>query len=150
MKNAENKAENIKTLLLKSMEKWRVMLCAGNSELGEIDVKQGVFQGGSSSPLVFALALIPLSLILRKAKATYEFSGSKENIDHLSFMDDLKLYSRMEKGLDSLVQTLRVFSEDKGLEFGKEKFTMLVIEKGMILEVPDGKVIKSLHEGESL
>ena len=105
MKNAENKAENIKTLLLKSMEKWRVMLCAGNSESGEIDVKQGVFQGGSSSPLVFALALIPLSLILRKAKATYEFSGSKENIDHLSFMDDLKLYSRMEKGLDSLVQT---------------------------------------------
>ena len=110
------------------MEKWRVTLCAGNSELGEVDVKQGVFQGGSLSHLVFALALIPLSLILRKAKATYEFSGSKENIDHLSFMDDLKLYSRMEKGLDSLVQTLRVFSEDKGLEFGKEKCTMLVIE----------------------
>ena len=25
-------AENIKTLLVNSMEKWRVMLCAGNSE----------------------------------------------------------------------------------------------------------------------
>ena len=132
------------------MEKWRVTLCAGNSELGEVDVKQGVFQGGSLSHLVFALALIPLSLILRKAKATYEFSRSKENIDHLLFMDDLKLYSCIEKGLDLLVQTLRVFSEDKGLEFGKEKCTMLVIEKGMILELPDGKVIKSLHEGKSL
>ena len=43
--------------------------------------------------LVFVLALIPLSLILRKAKAAYEFSESKEKINHLLFMDDLKLYS---------------------------------------------------------
>ena len=32
-------AENIKTLLVNSMEKRRVMLCAGNSELGEVDIK---------------------------------------------------------------------------------------------------------------
>ena len=56
-------AENIKTLLVNSMEKWRVMLCVGNSELGEVDIKQGFYQGDSLSPLVFVLALIPLSLI---------------------------------------------------------------------------------------
>ena len=28
------------------------------------------------------------------------FSGSKDKISHLLFMDDLKLYSRNEKGLD--------------------------------------------------
>ena len=100
-------AENIKTLLVNSMEKWRVMLCAGNSEL-EVDIKRGSFQGDSLSPLVFVLALIPLSLILRKAKAAYEFSGSKEKINNLLFMDDLKLCSRNEKGLDSLVQTIRI------------------------------------------
>ena len=38
------------------------------------------------------------------------------------FMDDLKLYSRREKGLDSLVQTVRVFSEDIGMEFGMGTF----------------------------
>ena len=100
------------------------------------------------------LALIPLSLILRKAKAAYEFSESKEKINHLLFMDDLKLYSRSEKGLDSLVQTVRVFSEHIGMEFGIEKCAMLVMEKGKIvksvgIELPDGKVIKSLQEGES-
>ena len=94
------------------------------------------------------LALIPLSFILRKAKVAYEFSESKE-INHLLFMDDLKLYSRSEKGLDSLVQTVRVFSEDIGMEFGIEKCAMLVIEKGKIvksvgIELPDGKVTKSL------
>ena len=108
-------AENIKSLLVSSMEKWKVMLCSGNSELGVVEIKRGIFQGESLSPLVFVLALIPLSLILRKAKAAYEFSESKEKINHLLFMDDLKLYSRSEKGLDSLVQTVCAFSEDIGM-----------------------------------
>ena len=103
---------------------------------------------------MFVLALIPLSFILRKAKAAYEFSESKENINHLLFMDDLKLYSLSEKGLDCLVKTVCVFSEDIGMEFGMEKCAMLVMEKGKIvmsvgIELPDGKVIKSLQEGES-
>ena len=49
-------------------------------------------------------------------------------------MDDLKLYSRSEKGLDSLVQTVHVFSEDIGMEFGIEKCAMLVMEKGKIVK----------------
>ena len=82
-------------------------------------------------------------MILRKAKAAYEFSGSKEKINHLLFMDDLKLYIRNEKELDSFVQTIRIFSKDIGTKFGREKFAMLVIEKGKIvksvgIELPDG------------
>ena len=147
-------AEDITSLLVNSMEKWKVMLCSGNSEFGEVEIKRGIFQGDSLSPLVFVLALIPLSLILRKAKAAYEFSESKEKINNLLFMDNLKLYSRTEKALDSLVQTVRVFSEDIGVKFGIEKFAMLVMKKGKIvksvaIELPDGEVIKSLQEGES-
>ena len=48
-------------------------------------------------------------MILRKAKEAYEFSGRKEKINHLLFMDGLKLYGN-EKGLDSLVQTKLIFS----------------------------------------
>ena len=32
-------AENIKTWLFNGMEKWGVILCAGNSELGEVEVR---------------------------------------------------------------------------------------------------------------
>ena len=74
---------------------------------------------------MFVLALIPLSLILTKAKAAYEFSENKEKINHLLFMDNLKLYSRSQKGLDSLAQTVHVFSEDIGMEFGIEKCAKL-------------------------
>ena len=127
-------AENMKNLLVNSMEKWKVMLCSKNYELGEVEIKRGIFQGDSLSALVFVLALIPLSLILRKAKAAYEFSESKEKINHLLFMYDLKLCSRSEKGLESLVQTVCVFSEDIGMEFGIEKCAILVMEKGKIVK----------------
>ena len=86
-------AENIKTLLVNSTEKWRVVLCAGNSELGEVDIKRGIFQGDSLSPLVLVLVLIPLSLILKKAKTGFESSESKEKINNLLLMNDLKLYT---------------------------------------------------------
>ena len=127
------------------MEKWKVMLCSGNSELSEVEIKCGIFQGDSLFPLLFVLALILLSLILRKAKAACEFSESKKKINHILFMDDLKLYSQSEKGLDSSVQTGPVFSEDIGMEFGIEKCATLVMEKGKIvksvgIELPDGKV----------
>ena len=65
-------------------------------------------------------------------------------------MDDLKLYSRSENGLDSLVQTVAVFI---GMEFGIGKCAMLVMEKRKMksvgIELLDGKFIKSLLEGES-
>ena len=32
-------AENIKSLLVNSMENWKVMLCSGNSDLGEVEIK---------------------------------------------------------------------------------------------------------------
>ena len=57
--------------------------------------------------------------------------------------------------MDSLVQTVCVFSEDIGMEFGIENCATLVMEKGKIVktvrtESPDGKVIKSLQKGESI
>ena len=51
-------ADNIKSFLVNSMQKLKVMLCSGNSESGEFEIKRGIFQGDSLSPLVFLLASI--------------------------------------------------------------------------------------------
>ena len=89
--------ENFKTLLVINMQKRRVMVCTGNSKIDEVDIGRGISQGTALSTLVFVLGVNTLSMILRTVQAAYEFSESKEKIDGLLFMNDLKLFSRSEK-----------------------------------------------------
>ena len=82
------------------------------------------------------------------------FQKAKRRLIIFLCMDDFKLYSPSEKRLDSLLETVRVFSEDIGMDFGIEKCAMLVMEKGKIvksvgIQLPDIKIIKSLQGGES-
>ena len=65
--------DNIRSLLVNSMEQWKLMLCSGNSELGKVEIKGGIFQEESLSNLVFVLALSPISFIVRKAKVASVF-----------------------------------------------------------------------------
>ena len=44
-------------------------------------------------------------------------------------MDDLKLYASNEKSLESLIQTVHVFSNDIGINFEVEKCVVLTIRK---------------------
>ena len=61
----------------------------------ETNIRRGIFQGDSLSPLLFVISLIPLSLILRKCNAQYTLGKDKPSINHLLFMDDLKLYAML-------------------------------------------------------
>ena len=68
-------------------------------------------------------------------------------------MDDLKLYASSEKSLESLIQTVRVFSNDTGMEFGVEKCAVLTTKKGKMtnsdgIALPN-KIMKGLKEGDS-
>ena len=47
-------------------------------------------------------------------------------------MDDLKLYAKNEKGLESLVQTVWIFSDDISMEFGIDICATLVLNRGKI------------------
>ena len=44
-------------------------------------------------------------------------------------MDDLKLYARYEKSLESLVQTVHMFSNGIGMEIGAEKCAVLTMKQ---------------------
>lgn len=44
-------------------------------------------------------------------------------------MDDVKLYGRDEREMDSLVQTVRIFSNDFGMAFGINKRVLLVMRR---------------------
>ena len=112
------------------MKKWKVDLFCRKQELGEVNIKRGIFQGDALSPLLFVIALIPLTSVLRKVKAGCNFVSNKEKINHLLFMDDPKVYANNEKDLESLIQTVRIFSEDIGMEFGLSKCAILIMKRG--------------------
>ena len=65
-------AENLVHLLSISMVKWKTNLMANKKSLGSVAVKRGIFQGDSFSPLLFVIALIPISMALRKINMGYK------------------------------------------------------------------------------
>ena len=72
--------------------------------------------------------MLCMVLVLRKMKIHYEFGDNKTRINHLLFMDDLKLFSKSNDQIDSLVNTVHTFSEDNGMEFGIKKCRVLVLK----------------------
>ena len=116
----------------KKVKSWSVGLTCVSKTLGEVPLKKCFFQGDAlSSPLLLEINLISLTYILRTPNTGYEF-WTGNTMSHLLFMDDFKLYSKREKALDSLIQTVRKFNEDIGMQFGIDKSPILVMKKGKI------------------
>ena len=42
---------------------------------------------------------------------------NKSKFDHLLYMDDLKLYANSQNEIELLIHTVRIFSDDIGMEF---------------------------------
>jgi len=76
------------------MKTWRMRISLPTKEykitLDEIFIERGSFQGDSFSPLLFCIALAPLSRILQRAKVG--FKSDSKTISHLLYMDDLKVF----------------------------------------------------------
>ena len=100
------------------MQQWRLSLTANGEDLGEVNVKRGIFQGDSLLPLLFLLGMVPLSLILEKVNACYKWGKKYYKLNHLLFMDDLKLYAKSEEQTNMLVGTVCMFSTHINMEFG--------------------------------
>ena len=114
----------------KNMKTRRVELTAGGKSLAETKIQRGIFQGDALSPSQFIITMMPLNYILRKCTAKYKLSRSQEKINHLMYMDDIKLFAKKEKELETLIHTVRIYSQDIGMEFGREKCVMLVMKSG--------------------
>ena len=81
--------------------------------------------------------MMPLNHILRKCTAGYKLSRSQEKINHPINMDDIKLFAKNKKELETLRHAVRIYSQDIGMEFGFEKCAMLVM-KSVKWHVTDG------------
>ena len=90
------------------MKTWRMELIAGGKSLTEVKIQSGIFQGDALSPLLFMIVMMPLNYILRKYTAGYTLSKSLEKINDLMCIDDIKLFAKNEKELESLIHAMRI------------------------------------------
>ena len=133
------------------MQTWRVELTAGGRSLAETKIQRGIFQGDTLSPLLFIIAMMPRNHILRKCTAGYKLSRSQGKINHQMYMNDIKLFAKKEKELETLIHALGIYSQDIGMEFDIEKCVMLVMKsrKGHMtdgMELPNHDKIRTLEE----
>ena len=82
------------------------------------------------SPLLYVIAMILMTTILRQTGLAYQTSKSTTKISHLLYMDDLKRCAKSSDELESLLNTVQIFSTDISIEFSQEKCAPLTIHKG--------------------
>ena len=114
----------------KTMETWRVELTARGKSLAEVKIQRGILQGHTLSPLLFVIAMMPLNHVLRKSPARYKLRKSQEKINHLMYMNDIKLFAKSKRELATRIPTVRIYSQDVGMESSSEKCTILITKSG--------------------
>ena len=141
-------ADNTKNLLTQTMKTWETVLESEGKQLARVPIRRGIFQGDSLSPLLFVMALVPMTLVLRDAAPGYVLKR-KTKINHLLYMDDLKLYGKTKSDIESLINTVRLLSDDISMRFGLQKCASIVLKRGKRVEdegiqLVDDKVIEDV------
>ena len=120
--------------------------------LAAVSIKRGIFQGDTLSPLLFCLTLTPLSMLLDSLSG-YQATTTRK-VNHLLYMDDIKLFAKSDIQLERLLHTVYMFSNDVCLTFGLDKCAKSSVVRGKVVssdDVPlsDACSIRVLGVGES-
>jgi hypothetical protein len=83
-----------------------------------IQIRRGIFQVDSLSPLLFCIALIPLTNELNRTECGYRIYGTGRKISHVLYMDDLKLLGRDENDLQNELKIVQTISKNITMNFG--------------------------------
>uniref|UniRef100_A0A8C4WGB1 Reverse transcriptase domain-containing protein n=1 Tax=Gopherus evgoodei TaxID=1825980 RepID=A0A8C4WGB1_9SAUR len=133
----------LRTFLKNSVGLWKTTLEINSRQLAQVAIKCGIYQGDALSPLLFCIGLNPLSQIITRTGYGYGFRNGT-TISHLLYMDDIKLYAKNERDIDSLIHLTRIYSEDIGMSFGLEKCGRMVVKRGKVVKT-DGVELPAGH-----
>ena len=101
-----------------------------------LNIQRGIFQGDTLSPLLFVIGLIHLSHSLRKVNAGYQLGKRQyKKMNHLLFMDDLKLYGNCEQEVERIRNTVRIFSNNIAMKIGINKCAHVRMIAGKLVSI---------------
>jgi len=78
-----------------------------------IQIRRGIIQGDSLSPLLFCITLLPLTNDVNRADCGYQVHGIERKLSHLLYMDDLKLLGRNENDLKNEIKIVLTINKYK-------------------------------------
>ena len=145
------------TFIEESMSQWKTNMTLvhkeGVLETGPIRIKRGILQGDSLSSLLFTMSLNSLSQELQKTGYGYQLD-EQTKINHLFYVDDMKLYGTSDKQLTGLINTVKNVSDDIKMEFGLDKCEKASFKRGKKVSaegIPlnDNQVIQYLDLAET-
>ena len=67
--------------------------------------------------------------LLRKCTAGYKLSSSQVKINDVIYIDDIKLFAKNEKELETLIHAVKIYNQDIRMEFGIEKCATLIMKR---------------------
>ena len=83
--------------------------------------------------VAFIICLKPLTSMLNITRKRIQAVDNGNVLNHVLYKDDLKLYGKNEKEIESLLHTVRIFSTDIGMTFGIDKCTRLGVRRGNVV-----------------
>lgn len=91
------------------------------------------------------------TVVLREMILGYRLKGNSQTIDHLLFIDDLKLCGKDESEVSSLVNTVHCFSANLRMEFRLKKCDIMYMKRVKVqflswIELSDGESIKRIDK----
>ena len=125
----------------KAMSKWTTNLEIRNCEAGVesilVKFRRGLYQGDSLSPLLFTLAIAPLSHMLSR------WGGFVSNyhpnpVTHTLFMDDLKIYTGGPGDLEATLTEVERVAEAVGMRLGIRKCGVAHLRNGRLVRMSVG------------
>ena len=134
-----NNRGQLRNCICTSMVMWKVDLIlyyeGGHVKVENVQFRRGIFQGDSLSPLLFIIALNPLSLMINRNCKGYKIGELW--ITHLWYMDDLKGYSDNFANLCKMANLIESMSNDIGMEFGLSKCQCINMVNGRYKKTGD-------------
>lgn len=146
---AMNLPPEIQTLLIRAMKHWKTsyQICGNKKKSPKIAYLNGIFQGDSLSPTLFAISVAPISYALNEFGPLYQTSyGGLYNptvkMNHQFYVDDLKLYASTPADLTVLLDIVTRVSSIVGLNLNANKCAIMRYQP----QGENGDVISNIAE----
>lgn len=160
---------SLRKFLKSLMKKWRVRYEAKNpggkiERSNYLQIRSGVLQGDSFSPLLFCLAMAPISYAINTVEGRYvtasgKLKGLQTSASHLFYMDDLKLFANSAESLSDQIKIVASVSRAINMKLNVKKCARVhFIPKRLRKEqvqsteepTPDGDIVFPTLDGEAV